>query len=71
MRRLRHLRLRLRRRRVPLHQQEGQGLPFGNKYCVNCFLCELVCPEDAVEVVLRPKKKKAAATAEAEPSTDT
>jgi NAD-dependent dihydropyrimidine dehydrogenase PreA subunit len=25
--------------------------PFGNKQCVNCFLCELVCPEKAIEVV--------------------
>jgi formate hydrogenlyase subunit 6/NADH:ubiquinone oxidoreductase subunit I len=31
--------------------------PFDNKYCVNCFLCELVCPEDAIQVVLTPTKK--------------
>ena len=33
--------------------------PFGNKQCVNCFLCELVCPEKAIEVVLTtPKRHK-------------
>jgi len=30
--------------------------PFGNKQCVNCFLCELVCPEKAIEVVFTTVK---------------
>lgn len=37
--------------------------PFWNKRCVNCFLCELVCPEKAIQVVLpRPRRHKAGAT---------
>lgn len=51
--------------------KKDKVFPFGNKHCVNCFLCELVCPEDAVEVVLRPKKKKAAPATETTPSAGT
>lgn len=32
--------------------------PFGNRYCVNCFLCELVCPEGAIQVVLIPPRTR-------------
>ena len=42
--------------------KKDKVFPFGNKYCVNCFLCELVCPEGAIEVVLQPKKKRAVAS---------
>ena len=39
--------------------KKDKVFPFGNKYCVNCFLCELVCPEDAIQVVLDlPSKNK-------------
>jgi formate hydrogenlyase subunit 6/NADH:ubiquinone oxidoreductase subunit I len=32
--------------------------PFGNRFCVNCFLCELVCPEGAIQVVLIPPRAR-------------
>jgi NAD-dependent dihydropyrimidine dehydrogenase PreA subunit len=37
--------------------KKDKVFPFDNKYCVNCFLCELVCPEDAIQVVLTATKK--------------
>ena len=39
--------------------KKDKVFPFGNKQCVNCFLCELVCPEKAIEVVFTtPKQNK-------------
>jgi NAD-dependent dihydropyrimidine dehydrogenase PreA subunit len=39
--------------------KKDKVFPFGNKQCVNCFLCELVCPEKAIEVVFTtPKRDK-------------
>lgn len=29
-----------------------------NRDCVNCFLCNLVCPEDAIEVYLIARKSQ-------------
>ena len=38
------------------NDKKDKVFPYGNKYCVNCFLCELVCPEDAIQVVLTTAK---------------
>jgi 2-oxoglutarate ferredoxin oxidoreductase subunit delta len=39
------------------NDKKDKVFPFGNKYCVNCFLCELVCPEHAIRVVLTATRK--------------
>ncbi len=38
--------------------KRDQVFPFGNRYCVNCFLCELVCTEGAIQVILLPNKER-------------
>jgi NAD-dependent dihydropyrimidine dehydrogenase PreA subunit len=39
------------------NERRDKVYPHGNKFCVNCFLCELVCPEGAIQVVLTPPKE--------------
>ena len=39
-------------------QEKDKVFPYRNKDCVNCFLCKLVCPEDAIEVYLISHKSK-------------
>ena len=33
---------------IHFNNKKDKVFPLGNKFCVNCFLCELVCPEKAI-----------------------
>ena len=43
---------------IHFNNKKDKVFPLGNKFCVNCFLCELVCPEKAIEVVFVTEKSQ-------------